>query len=87
MSKRLSSERLEEIERRCLAATAGPWRSLWKGQEDDGEGVIATPATDMNLVGATKADQDFIASARQDLPALLEEIKVLRSELGRFLFS
>lgn len=87
MSKRLSSERLEEIEQRCLAATAGPWRSLRKEREDDGDMVIATTVADITLIGVPNFDQDFIANTRQDVPALIEEIKALRRELGRFLFS
>lgn len=83
MSERISSERLEEIERRCLAATAGPWKSWWEGRNHSGgDSVITTAGEDIYLHGATQADQDFIASARQDVPALIEEIRALRSELG-----
>jgi hypothetical protein len=82
MSERISSERLEEIEGRCLAATAGPWKSWWEGRDHSaGDSVITTAGDDIYLLGATKADQDFIASARQDVPALIEEIRALRSEL------
>lgn len=37
-----------------------------------------TDAEDIELLGATIADQDFIAHARQDIPKLLQEIKFLQ---------
>jgi hypothetical protein len=36
---------------------------------------------DIELGGATVADQDFIAHARQDVPRLLDEVERLRQEL------
>jgi len=44
-----------------------------------GEG--ANRGDDIELNGATVADQDFIAHARQDVPKLLAEIERLRSEV------
>jgi len=41
-----------------------------------GEGDARGP--DIELTGATAADQDFIAHARQDVPRLLAEIERLR---------
>jgi hypothetical protein len=41
-----------------------------------GEG--ATRGEDIELTGATEADYDFIAHARQDIPRLLEEVEGLR---------
>ena len=38
-----------------------------------------TDGEDIYLSGATEADQDFIAGARQDIPALIDEIRRLRS--------
>ena len=37
---------------------------------------------DMELTGATIADQDFIAAARQDVPELINEIRRLRRLLS-----
>ena len=34
--------------------------------------------TDIELIGATEADQDFIANARQDIPKLINEIRRLK---------
>lgn len=41
-----------------------------------------TDAEDIELLGATIADQDFIAHARQDIPKLLQEIKRLKQKLA-----
>ena len=38
---------------------------------------------EIEVLGTSTEDQDFIAHARQDIPALLEEVRRLRSELGR----
>lgn len=38
---------------------------------------------DIELIGATIADQDFIAHARQDIPLLLSEIKRLKELLSK----
>jgi len=82
MDGRISPETLEEIERRCAAATSGPWTSFVEGRDhSSGDSFIRTDAEDIYLTGATAADQDFIANARQDLPALIQEIKILRREL------
>jgi hypothetical protein len=81
MSLELTEDTLAEIERRCAAATHGPWESFIEGRDglafdsfirtDSGSGEIY-------LTGATHADQDFIAAARQDIPVLIAEIRRLR---------
>jgi hypothetical protein len=78
---------LAEIERRCLAATPGPWRSLVEGRDhtsgDSMVGVGGARGEDMYVtIGghpASAADQDFIAGARQDVPRLIAEIRRLRA--------
>jgi chromosome segregation ATPase len=78
----LTPERLSEIEKRCNAATAGPWRYDYV----DGESycVLAKTNTISDLVctmAGTAKDcdtADFIAHARTDIPDLLSEIKRLR---------
>ena len=78
MDKRVSPEMLDEIERRCQAATPGPWKSFIEGRDHmSGDHFIQTAGEDIYLHGATLADQDFIANARQDLPALVQEIRAL----------
>jgi len=87
MNNQLSDEVLNEIRESCNKATKGPWLSLIEGRDhSSGESVIVRgkdgSEVDLYLVGATNADQDFIAHARQDIPLLLDEIKRLRKLLS-----
>lgn len=83
----MTDAELLEIKGRCDAARAPPWRSFVEGRDHEsgcsfimvGEGE--TRGEDIELTGATTADQDFIAHARQDIPRLLAEIERLRREL------
>jgi hypothetical protein len=78
----LSDEALKAIRDRCEAATAGPWKSYIEGRDhQSGSSFIMTSGEDIELSGATEADQDFIAHARQDVPELLYEVKRLRRRL------
>ncbi|HKD42764.1 MAG TPA: hypothetical protein VKB87_20920, partial [Myxococcaceae bacterium] len=79
----MTEEELKAIKARCEAASPGPWKSYIEGRDHTsgsdfimtGEG--ARRGNDIELTGATKADQDFIAHARQDVPKLLAEIERL----------
>jgi hypothetical protein len=83
MTERIRIEVLDEIERRCAAATQGPWISYVEGRDHtSGDSFIRTAGDDIYLSGTTVADQDFIAHARQDLPALIREIRALHKERG-----
>jgi hypothetical protein len=65
---------------RASAATEGPWKSFIEGRDHfGGSDVIRTEGEDIELTGATQADQDFIASARQDVPRLIAEVCRLRA--------
>lgn len=76
----MNEEELSEIERRCSSATPGPWKSWIEGRDHTaGDSVITTEGDDIYLSGATPADQDFIAAARQDVPRLIAEIRRLRA--------
>jgi hypothetical protein len=83
-SKELTRSELNEIKERCEKATQGPWKSMVEGRNhSSGSSFIMTGTEnnrgeDIELSGATAADQDFIAQARQDVPKLLEEIERLR---------
>jgi hypothetical protein len=85
----MDDEQLKEIEKRCNAATLGPWISYIEGRDhDSGSNFIMTGTKenrgeDIELTGATIADQDFIAHARQDIPQLLEEIRLLKTVLSK----
>lgn len=82
-----TDEDLNRIERLIDAATDGPWYSYVVGRDaETGSNCIEVGACNelgsfksIELVGGTIADQDFIASARQDLPRLLLEVRRLRS--------
>ena len=76
----LTNAELDQIEARLRAAAPGPWKSFVEGRDHtSGSSFIATPGSDIELAGATAADQDFIAHARQDLPRLLDEVRRLRA--------
>ena len=84
MDQRVSEEELERIQRLCKAATEGPWRAWVEGRDhQSGTSFIETAGGDIELSGATEADFDFIAGARQDVPRLLDEVRALRAELER----
>jgi hypothetical protein len=75
---------LDEISARCDEATPPPWRSFVEGRDHtSGSSFImrgdgAARHEDIELTGATVADQDFIAHARQDVPRLVAEVTRLR---------
>jgi len=77
----LGDDELREIRARCDAARPGPWRSFVEGRDHTSgssfimTGENATRGDDIELTGATAADQDFIAHAREDVPRLLAEIE------------
>jgi hypothetical protein len=80
MEKTISSEMLNEIERRCNAATLGPWKSFIEGRDcESGSSFIQTGGEDIYLSGATAADQDFIAGARQDILVLVDTVRSLQN--------
>ena len=77
---------LDEIRKRCNAATKGPWISYLERRDNlSGESFIARGVNrsedDLYLHGGTDADIEFIAHARQDIPILMDEIERLNKEL------
>jgi len=79
---------LLEIEARSERARPGPWTSWVEGRDHTSGSNIITIGNpsdghdDIELLGATPADQDFIASARSDIPALVKEVRRLKRLLG-----
>lgn len=75
--------RLDQIAARCARATKGPWRSMVEDRDHFcGSDFIMTgpdheDLPDIELTGATTADQDFIAGCRQDVPFLLALVREL----------
>lgn len=84
MHKFLTDSELDAIERRVAATQPAPWKSLIEGRDHtSGSSFIMTGegssrGEDIELSGATTADYDFIAAARQDVPMLLMEVRALR---------
>ena len=84
----LKEDEILEIKHRCEAATPGPWTVYIEGRDHtSGSDFIMTGALgapdrgeDLEITGATMADYDFIAHARQDIPKLLDEIERLKKE-------
>jgi hypothetical protein len=76
----LTKQELLEILERCNSATPGPWISFVEGRDHtSGSNVIRTDMDVIELDGAAKVkDQDFIAAAKQDIPALVEMIMKLK---------
>jgi len=75
----MTHEKLEAIEARCNASTSGPWRFEHTPYNDDpfrvgnNEFVISKSIL-------SKQDANFIAQAKQDIPALIAEVKRLTRE-------
>ncbi len=89
MSDMLSDEELNSIAERVAAASPGPWKSFIEGRDHQSgsnfimTGEIGSRGKDIELTGATVADQDFIAAARQDIPRLLDAVRTLQSLLDK----
>jgi len=85
----LSDDELNRIEQLIEAATAGPWISYVKGRDRyaDSNFIEVGVCNELGccrcieLGNCSTADLDFIASARQDLPRLLSEVRSLRARL------
>ena len=76
----LSDNELLAIRIRTEKATKGPWKAFIEGRDFEcGSSFIQTQGDDIEPTGATEADYDFIANARQDIPKLLDEIDRLRA--------
>lgn len=74
----ITKQELQEIIRRCNAASPGPWKSYIEGRDHtSGSSFIQTGAEDIELSGASIFDQDFIAAARQDIPKLVAVLAYL----------
>ena len=75
----MTDDELRQILARCEAATPGPWRSFVEGRDhESGDSFIQTAGEDIYLSGGTLADQDFVASARQDVPRLVAALLAAR---------
>jgi hypothetical protein len=94
----MTNQELEEIKSRCEATSIAPWVASVEGRDHElgGSSFIMTGipkgeyiwqekrGEDLEIIGATNADLDFIAHARQDIPRLLEEIERLNLKLAKY---
>lgn len=79
---------LDTIEARANAATRGPWRAFyddyergtWLVSQVDSEGLIHDDGI-IVASGVPAADADFVAAAREDIPALVAEVRRLRDAI------
>ena len=83
LDKGLSDRDLDLMERRTEAAAPGPWISFVVGRDlEAGLNCIEVGyCAVMEVLGASVADQDFIANAREDLPRLIKEVRRLRAQM------
>jgi hypothetical protein len=90
----MTDQEIVAISNRLDLATKGPWKFFLEGRDhQSGDSFIMTGisegediwsqhrGTDIYLTGATVADCEFIANARQDIPKLLGEIMELKKKL------
>lgn len=83
----MTKNELEIILKRAEAASPGPWTSYIEGRDmTSGSSFIMTGTEenrgeDIEPLGVTEADMDFIAAARQDVPRLVAEVYRLRALL------
>jgi hypothetical protein len=79
----INDKELYGIEQRANNAQPGPWKAYIEGRDHESgssfimNGLGANRGEDIELNGATIGDYDFIASARQDIPKLIGEIRRL----------
>jgi hypothetical protein len=88
----LSDDDLDSMMSRARAALTGPWWASWEGRDHEsgdsfiGTGVDGARGVDICVTTddgpAGQADLDIIAHARQDVPALVTEVRRLRDQLG-----
>ena len=80
----LTESELIEIENRLNKSQNGPWKAFIEGRDhESGSSFIRTGTeknrqVDIEMIGATIADYDFIANAKQDIPKLINEIRELK---------
>jgi hypothetical protein len=91
----MTKDELQIIKDRYNATSIAPWVSFIEGRDhESGSSFIMTGipkgediwqakrGEDLEIIGAINADLDFIAHARQDIPALIAEIERLNKLLG-----
>lgn len=84
----MTDQELQAIEERANAATPGPWKANESHYDfavfaphpsESGNTLIAQ--IDGGISTDSERDADFIAAAREDVPALIAEVRDLRAKL------
>jgi len=77
----MTEKDLLEIEQKCKKSTEGPWISIIEGRDQtSGSSFISTAKEDIYISNPSlNGNQDFIASAKQDIPRLIAEIRKLKN--------
>ena len=92
MTDEITEDELLAIKARAESTTPGPWASYVEGRDhQSGDSFIHTGGQDLYVSaddysgggGHLRADLDFIAHARQDVPRLVAEVERLRKLLSR----
>lgn len=79
----MTEEELEEIEKRANAATEGPWEVVPDPDKPYLDKVVRHYGHLTDLLAQcfhTNGNATFIAHAREDVPALIAEVRRLRAE-------
>ena len=77
----MTKEELNKIEERLNKAQKGIWKAYIEGKDHTSgssfimTGIGSERGNDIELFGATEADYDFIANAKQDIPKLIAELR------------
>ena len=75
----ISNQELKDIKNRLENTSKGTWQAFVEDRDfESGSSFIKTEGDDIELIGATEADYDFIAHAKEDISKLLDEIERLR---------
>lgn len=84
-SKPMTQEQLDAIQERVDATTEGPWEQCGRGIDGGPSSITEVVTLDVECMGycyggtglgvQNEADAEFIAHARQDVPALLAEVE------------
>ncbi|MED2979533.1 hypothetical protein P4284_23000 [Bacillus swezeyi] len=82
MTSKLTKDDLEAIRQRSEKATEGPWR-IGK-QSPNGLNNIGTIGGLLTAQTTDGDDAEFIANARQDIPALLDHIAALQGKIDLY---
>ncbi|MED4828201.1 hypothetical protein [Bacillus atrophaeus] len=79
----LTKYQIESIRKRAESATEGPWR-LYDEYCDTVETYSGKSVARVQSEGNRLSDMEFIANARQDIPALLEHIAALQGKIDLY---